>query len=446
MTLAELLQELASETAKMIENWKNENKLQKVQKIYIKREIKEIEYDKNGSIRHYVESFTPSAKQEWDWKCISGLISKAKELRVYRKICKKIVDEYNIPEQQAEVWLSRFVHEHIRNYLEGHTHELVNLIVTFINDLEDNPREWTINAWVEGIWLTEIDEIKIDNGMVIRKPRLSDLEDKIPLDLPIFSKLRTFPSEIPSAIIDIHKRAKIKPCIYDELEKLIIILQLYRLGSVSVIKTIWRPKSLIIYGGVCNSSHRGGTPTYTYPLTKRDLDSLPEFVNRISPLLPTDENGRPLSSDPYGIAILRYRDALLKPEAIENKIAYGIMGLEALYLKAEEREELSHRLAQRVAKILGVFGEQPIRTYALIKKGYELRSAFVHGSSLQPGDRQKLKNLLDNILEYLRKSILIFLQLKKDKEKDDFISMVDNSLLDEKAFDKLKNYLKTITI
>ncbi len=141
---------------------------------------------------------------------------------------------------------------------------------------------------------------------------------------------------------------------------------------------------------------------------------------------------------------MRYQDALLKPEAVENKIAYGIMGLEALYLKAKEREELSHRLAQRIAKIFEVLGEQPVKIYNLIKKGYDIRSSFVHGSILH-GNLQEMKSLLDSTLELLRKSILVFLQVRKEKEKDEFLSLIDNSLLDDQALGRLKALVHSLS-
>ncbi len=80
----------------------------------------------------------------------------------------------------------------------------------------------------------EIDEIRLGKGIIIRKPQPSDFEYEYPSDIyPVFEPPMR---ELPSAILEIHKRLKIRPCIYDEHEKLILLLQLYKLGSVSVVK------------------------------------------------------------------------------------------------------------------------------------------------------------------------------------------------------------------
>lgn len=436
--LPELLQKLAHEVIELIEKQAGRGTLQKVQRMYIKHEIKEFTYNE-GSIS-FMASFPTVIKDEWDWKSLSELMNEARNLPIYKKCYQVIADEYGVSESQAEYWLSRFVMEFIVRYLNNNidSGKIIDLIFTFIGDLEDTPKKWKIETWLRGVWL-EVNEINIGKGIVIRRPQPSDFEYERPLDFyPVFEQPII---EHPSAILEIHKRLKIKPYIYDEHEKLIILLQLYKLGSVSIIQTRWKAKSILQKGGGTSRPLQMWTTTYKYSLTKEDEDNLLKFVNGLLPLLPTDEYGRPLPSDPIGIAILRYQDALLKPETIENKIAYGIMGLEALYLKAREREELSHRLAQRIAKIFGAYGEPPVKIYNLIKEGYEIRSCFVHGSPLHSENPQKMKNLLDNILELLRKSIFIFLQVKKEKEKDEFLGLIDNALLDNQAFEKLENVL-----
>jgi len=186
---------------------------------------------------------------------------------------------------------------------------------------------------------------------------------------------------------------------------------------------------------------RWWSKTYSYSLDESDAEKLPQFVAKIKGKLPIKEKtGCLVTEIPLGIAILRYQDAILKPEATENKIAYAVMGLEALYLKVEEREELSRRLAQRVAKLLSFCGEKPIKVYNLVKEAYEIRSNFVHGSPLQNKKPQEVKKILDSIIEYLRKSIIIFIQLQEEKEK--LLSLIDNALLEKHAEDRLQNLIK----
>jgi len=271
-----------------------------------------------------------------------------------------------------------------------------------------------LKVWLEGIWL-DIEEISIEKGITIRKPQPSDLEYEYPVGMPLLS-VHYESMHHPSAILEITKRTRNRSEISIEIEKIILALQLYKIGSVNKILAEWRPKSILNFGGTTSSFIRWWATTYKYPITEEDVKTLPQFINMIKPLIPTDnKTGRPLSSNPIGIAILRYQDSLFKPEAIENKIAYTIMGLEALYLKANEREELSHRLAQRTAKMMESFNEPPIKVYNIVKNAYEIRSSFVHGSHVSVEDPRKTKEILDKIIDYLRKSILIFLQIGKEK-------------------------------
>ncbi len=439
MSIVEYLQSLAKEVGRLLASLKANNTLRKTKKIYIKRHIKELEY-KNGRIVRCVELFFPIIREEWDWRYLSDVINKIRSSSLYEKTYKKISEEYSLSEQQADVYLSKFVHECMKCFLNNNPNKVIEVIFTFLNDLEDGTREWKVKAFIKGIGL-EAEKIKISKNALLRKPTPSDFEEETPLDVPIFNKLTVF----PSAILEINLRTKKKALLSIELEKLVIALRLYKICSLFVLETIWQPKSILLPTQIYKT-HFNARLNYTYTIERSEEVHLSKFVNKISSLLPLDENGKLLFSDPCSIAILRYQDALLKSENIENKIAYGIMGLEALYLKADERGELSHRLAQRVAKTIGFFGEQPIKLYTLIKKGYEIRSSFVHGSCPISEKEEKLSSLLENILECLRKSIILFLQLRNYKEKEKFITIIDNSMLDDSVAAKLKKLLEEILI
>jgi len=437
MTLGNILQELAKQIIALCEDWKKDGKIRKEPRIYVKHKIENFEY-KSGGIS-CSGSFPNIIKEEWNSGDIFRLIETVKkEVSLFKNSAKVIADLYSTSEPQAEFWLSRFVQKLIMGHLEDKvdTTIITDLIITFIGDLEDNPLEWKIKVWLEGVWM-DIEEMDIEKGILIRKPQPDDLEYEHPIDTPLFSKELM---HYPSAILEINKRVKVQPYLYPELEKVLSTLQLYKIGAVNKIRIEWKPKSILQISGVSSPTHAWAT-AYKYPLTTRDVNLLPKFIETIKHLLPTDDKtGAPLPSNPVGIAILRYQDSLFKPEGTENKIAYSVMGLEALYLKAKEREELSHRLAQRIAKILEFFNEPPIKTYNIVKEAYEIRSNFVHGSPLQTEEPQKTKEILDKVIELLRKSILVFLQI--GKEKEDFLSLIDNAILETQAGEKLQNLMK----
>ena len=132
----------------------------------------------------------------------------------------------------------------------------------------------------------------------------------------------------------------------------------------------------------------------------------------------------------------------MKPEDIPNKIAYAVFGLEALYLKADERGELAQRLAQRVAKVMSKLGKGDSKEiFNAIKRAYRIRSAFVHGEPLRNG-KYRDRSLLDKLAEYLRTSILIFMQVSM--EKDELVNLIDDALIDESSNKKLEYVIKEI--
>jgi hypothetical protein len=181
---------------------------------------------------------------------------------------------------------------------------------------------------------------------------------------------------------------------------------------------------------------------YTYRLSLDDSDRLEEFIDRIGPLIPEKIAGYSQGkSDHLVISVQRYEDALLKKDIVESRISSAVMCLEALYLRRSERMELSRRFRQRIAKILSFFGHSPLDVYRHLTRAYEIRSDFVHGAPFLEEHREKATEIVDNVLEYARLSILLFLQLKKKHKKKKFIELIDRALLDPKASEKLSGII-----
>jgi hypothetical protein len=65
----------------------------------------------------------------------------------------------------------------------------------------------------------------------------------------------------------------------------------------------------------------------------------------------------------------------------EDETLDATIGIEALLLGNRDRDEMTHRMAQRAAAVLSLDGYEPTEVYRLIKKVYEHRSAIVHGRS-----------------------------------------------------------------
>lgn len=442
--LSILLRKLCSDTWKVVDKHRREKKVKRLKRVYVTYRIKKFEYKKGGGISSQ-GSFSNTEKEEWDWGELFKLTDTINKLSIYTKVYKTISRNYEKTEPQAEHWLSRFIQIFVTEALnERVTDETItDLIVTFIGDLEGNPRQWKLKIWLDGIWL-EVDEIQVDEGIIIRRPQPADFEFEYPLDQPFL--VRQQPLLHPSAILEINKRVKITPYVYDELERIILTLRLYKIGSIFRMRTSWQPKSILSFGGE-TGRRSGWVSSYKYPITKSDLDHLPTFAKRIKPLIPIEGDFARLNMSRFsGIAVQRYSDALLKPEPNENKLAYAIMGLEALYLKKTERAELSRRLGQRAATVLKSYGKSPVKVFNILIRAYEIRSDFVHGSPLHEEKPQEMKALLDNVLEYLRLSLLIFLILSEKVEKERILTLIDNAMLERHALEKLEKFFANARI
>jgi hypothetical protein len=139
---------------------------------------------------------------------------------------------------------------------------------------------------------------------------------------------------------------------------------------------------------------------------------------------------------------------LLQNGVIERRIANAIMGMESLYLKRSETQELAYRLGVRVGKLLRMLGFDHHEVKRNLSDAYRIRSLFAHGSQLSYKEKRKLelkykdlKNLLVTVLDYLRISITVAIVLKRGK--DELIDMLDDSLIDNQKEDQLRSLLSS---
>ena len=118
------------------------------------------------------------------------------------------------------------------------------------------------------------------------------------------------------------------------------------------------------------------------------------------------------------------------------------MSLEALYLKDTEKSELSERLAQRTALTLSFFNYSPLEVFNIIKRSYDIRSRFVHGSKIEEDDQKDVMILVEKVIEYTRRSLVIYLQINESIDKNKFLNLLSKSLLDKDAKEKLQKMLE----
>lgn len=108
-----------------------------------------------------------------------------------------------------------------------------------------------------------------------------------------------------------------------------------------------------------------------------------------------------------------------KSPVLPMKIVFYCTALECLFTSG--KSEINHKIAERVALMLGTNGEKKKELYDLVKKAYDTRSTVIHGSSLKGRDND-LSSISEGLDEVLRSLIKGNHEVfsKKDKEIDAF--------------------------
>jgi hypothetical protein len=316
-----------------------------------------------------------------------------------------------------------------------------NLLTIFQKNLRGEPVKYGAVIELTGVVL-QSDRIDIGDGIFIRKPRKDDMEKEFPgYGVPWLS----FPH--PTSILNIEILCDRVYEMQKKVEQALAILRLFRVGSVKYLSYQMYTESItdVMASGQLRSGDMVAASHEKYLLKLEDDLKLKNFWLEVCELIPKSFYDVTVTDiDHTTIAYNRYTDALLHNGALERRITNAIMGLEALFFKADgEAQELSYRLRLRMGKVLGLVGFDPHEVSKRIKDAYDIRSTFTHGGHLDNKNKLKLEskygkpdNLFLSVLDYLRKSIIINLLIGKDK-KNEFIDSIDGSLIDTKKESKL---------
>jgi hypothetical protein len=226
----------------------------------------------------------------------------------------------------------------------------------------------------------------------------------------------------------------------EEVERLQSLLRLFAVASVRYVRVLEEVISPLHedMGTLTTGSEEHSYERATIgPNDAVRLQALASAIWKHLPIGPIGQNEAEPS--PVTTAFRRYSDALTRDGALlERRFASAVMGLESLYLPTKQDGELSFRLrasAGRVSEELGFDGRAVGAEVAFC---YGVRSAYVHGGHLsgklrKSGERRfgDLQQLLRRILDYLRVSIIIALVL--EMTKDDFLRVVNDSIVSSKA-------------
>lgn len=318
-------------------------------------------------------------------------------------------------------------------------------IATFLKDLNEEPLKYGADVELDGIAMQpERIELRIgDTNVVLRQTKIEDLEQDIPVYGFPQPRLRT-----PSAILNIDFLGRQANEIQIKVNQAIAILRLFKVGSVTYISCGLHSESITDIGASRTFTPLGYEKVLeTSVIIKEDIKRLKKFWQTMIKALPEGfyEVGE-TRSDHLLIAYKRYCDALLQNGLLERRIANVVMGLESLFLKGTEIQELTYRLGIRIAKILSLLEYNPHKVKEFVQEGYKIRNLFVHGSHLSYKEKRKLSNKYGDtksfllfLLDYLRISIVLMMFIKKEKEE--FLDLIDDSLVDKDKDSQLNNML-----
>lgn len=322
-------------------------------------------------------------------------------------------------------------------------------VTTFLKDLKEEPLKYGAKVELDGIViLPERIEFKIgDTIIILRQTKIEDLEKEFPVyGFPMEPYLKT-----PSAILNIEFLGRQANEIQLKVEQAIAILRLFKVGSVKYISYHMHSESITdVTASGTLTAREAVSALEKSQITEEDVQKLKKFWQVMIKALPLGfyELGE-ARLDHITIAYKRYCDALLQNGVLERRIANAVMGLESLFLKGGETQELIYRLSIRIAKIFSLLGYNSYKVKEIIRDAYKVRSLFVHGGHLSYREKRKLndkysdiRSFLLSLLDYLRISIIIMIFVKKEKEE--FLDLIDDSLVDENKEKQLMNLLNSV--
>ena len=443
--LSHILMRFSQHIAKKIQEYKRKGGLEHVEFTFTKPVIENLQYDK-GKLSLRTSYVQKTERRSYIKEKASFLGNVINGFSEYASCAKCIRQNYRITEERAEQCLRVFASVTASEFIKSASDEdILKIIIDFLRHLDNSPINWKVKVWLIGVWL-ENEKYEFDNNIIIRRPTKRDLatEDE---DIFLTSHMEGGYHTNPDSILEFITSSLGPDKAQREIQETLETLRLFRLGSVDAITYFIYSQSVFKKGGI-SKTPSNFSAIYKYGLSASDRDHLNEFVCKIRPLLPADPAlQQEQMPNLLGIALKRYGDALLAAQSVESRITSTITSLESLYLKANERSELSHRLAQRIAALLRLSNFTPIEVYKNIREAYEIRSAYIHGSTLEKKKARHASDLCKTILEYSRISLLTFLQVIGEQiEKEQFINKLDNSLLEETAQKKVRELVAKVMI
>jgi len=435
--LSNTLKQLALSVKRTIDDSISKGTIKPEEEVFLRWKVDKFQYTDKGTIESSSMHGEYITKPSW-FHATFKLTESIKKSDEYTSALEQLTEIFGNDKLLSQA-LERFVGRLIHEYLYNSKFDTDALISTFLKELRKEPVKYGAEVELGGIVLL-LDKVEPSYGITLRRPKIEDIEKEV----PVYNLMQPLP--IPSAILNIEILGRGANEIQRKVEQSIAILRLFKVGNVKWMRyRIYSDSITDLMAQATLTSSITDAALEAYLVTEEDVPKLRKFWQTISNAMPSNFFEFGIAKIDYlTVAYNRYNDSLFQNGVLERRIANAVMGLEALFLKSGEIQELVYRLSFRMSKILSLLGYDPHEVRKIVSDAYKIRNIFAHGGHLSYKEKRKIelkyknvKNLLRPLLEYLRISIIVM--MLSNREKDELIDLIDDSFVDKKREEMLNN-------
>jgi hypothetical protein len=309
---------------------------------------------------------------------------------------------------------------------QGWSKHVSNCVDGFREELVGGPIRWRVKLGISGI-----------HPLATVVTRLFSLSLTVPADVerlyPLALGIMHFNATsfvCPSAAHLIGEFVATEADIHWLIRRVVALLSLFGCGSVEINTYDLTPYSLQVEPSF-SDTRKSAVPNKRYVLEAADAERLSQFVDvYLAPMKSVVRREKSPKGRHLQTAFAKYKNSIVDRLDPEETTAEAIAAFEALMLKGSEKTEIVDKLSQRVAILLRHFGNAPLEVRRHMKDAYNVRSEYVHGSTVTLPDNE-LRSLSWIIVDYARVATLVMLQLSADMKKDDILTLIDDSTIDD---------------
>ena len=349
---------------------------------------------------------------------------------------------------------SEFIHKLLAENVDESS-----LISTAIDEVLERPTIWYATAYFYGLTTGNF-EFSLDQ-LVLRGPKDEDFpifqglgrDDSVyagfsddcfeePDSVPIINRWEPVHSIAKWDVSSIPKKRDVENELRREVERILQELRLIKADRFMISKwSAFTETALTDPISITESGMRSSQSTGFDSITRFDEKDAEKF-NLIADAIIR----RKIAEEDLARRIARARSMynLSCERADVESILFSVIGLETLY--TDGNQELRHKLAFRTATLLNkLWGDKGYEVYERISAAYNIRSKFVHGGALEK-HRDAIENIVQDLREYLRCSILIWLGgvLSEDTTSQDMRKKIDVSYFKTEADSQVDDFLSTV--